>query len=76
VTHGALAAMTVVVGGLEVHADRMAANLAAAGLGEDIGEAPALTAAALQAWRRAEQPTNLDDPSGRTRAMPTALESR
>jgi 3-carboxy-cis,cis-muconate cycloisomerase len=76
VTHGALAAMTVVVGALEVRPERMAANLAAAGLAEDMGEAPALTAAALEAWRRATPPSNLDDPSGPARALPTALENR
>lgn len=48
-THGALAAMAAVAEGLEVHADRMAANLAAAAVGADLGEAPALVARALQA---------------------------
>jgi 3-carboxy-cis,cis-muconate cycloisomerase len=51
VTHGALAAMTVVAEGLDVHPERMAANLAAARAGGDVGDAPALTALALQAWR-------------------------
>jgi 3-carboxy-cis,cis-muconate cycloisomerase len=49
VTHGALAAMAAVVAELEVHADRMLANLRASGLGDDLGEAPALTLRALQA---------------------------
>lgn len=49
VAHGALAAMATVAEGLEVHPERMAANLAAAGVGQDVGEAPALTARALGA---------------------------
>ncbi|MBI1686089.1 3-carboxy-cis,cis-muconate cycloisomerase [Caulobacter hibisci] len=36
--HGALSVMAPVIEGLEVHADRMAANLAAAGVGTDTGE--------------------------------------
>lgn len=51
VTHGALAAMAAVAEGLEIHADRMAANLAAADVGADVGESQALTARALQAFR-------------------------
>ena len=51
VTHGALAAMADVAAGLEVRPERMAANLAAAGVGGDLGESPALTARALDAWR-------------------------
>lgn len=45
--HGALAAMTPVVEGLEVDIARMAANLAAASVGTDIGESQALVARAL-----------------------------
>jgi 3-carboxy-cis,cis-muconate cycloisomerase len=41
-THGALAAMAEVAEGLEVHPERMAQNLRAAGVGEDVGEAVAL----------------------------------
>ncbi|CAN7391674.1 3-carboxy-cis,cis-muconate cycloisomerase [Phenylobacterium sp. LjRoot225] len=52
VAHGALVAMAEVAEGLEVHPDRMAANLAAAAVGDDVGEAAALVASALQAWRR------------------------
>jgi 3-carboxy-cis,cis-muconate cycloisomerase len=51
VTHGALAAMVAVAEGLEVDAQRMAANLAGAKIGDDIGEAPALTARAVAAWK-------------------------
>ncbi|ATC25402.1 3-carboxy-cis,cis-muconate cycloisomerase [Caulobacter vibrioides] len=47
--HGALAAMAVVVEGLEVDADRMAANLAAARVGIDTGESERLVARALNA---------------------------
>jgi 3-carboxy-cis,cis-muconate cycloisomerase len=50
-THGALAAMLVVVEGLEVHTDRMAANLAAADIGEDVGEAGRMVDSALATWR-------------------------
>jgi 3-carboxy-cis,cis-muconate cycloisomerase len=50
-THGALAAMVEVAGGLEVDTARMAANLATAMVGDDVGEAPALTARALAAWK-------------------------
>lgn len=49
IAHGALAAMTDVARGLEVRRDRMAANLAAAQVGEDLGEAPLLVARALAA---------------------------
>ncbi|AAK24381.1 3-carboxy-cis,cis-muconate cycloisomerase [Caulobacter vibrioides] len=48
--HGALAAMAIVVEGLEVDADRMAVNLAAARVGSDIGEAERLVARALNAY--------------------------
>jgi 3-carboxy-cis,cis-muconate cycloisomerase len=50
-THGALVAMVAVMEGLEVDTERMAANLAAAKVGEDVGEAPALVARALAAWK-------------------------
>jgi 3-carboxy-cis,cis-muconate cycloisomerase len=52
IAHGALAAMAVLAEGLEIHAERMAANLAAAGVGADVGESAVLTARALQAVRR------------------------
>ncbi len=48
--HGALAAMAPVVEGLEIDAERMAANLAAASVGTDIGESEALVAKALETW--------------------------
>lgn len=51
VAHGALSAMAAVAESLEIHPDRMAANLAAAGVGADVGESAALTARALQAFR-------------------------
>lgn len=51
-THGALAAMAPVLDDLEVDADRMAANLAAAGVGTDTGESAALAAGALAHYRR------------------------
>jgi 3-carboxy-cis,cis-muconate cycloisomerase len=41
-THGAVAAMAEVVEGLEVDVAAMARNLAAAGVGSDVGEAEAL----------------------------------
>jgi 3-carboxy-cis,cis-muconate cycloisomerase len=47
IAHGALVAMADVAAGLEVHPERMAANLRAANVGEDLGEAPALVARAL-----------------------------
>ena len=47
--HGALLAMAPVLEGLEVDTARMAQNLAVAGIGTDIGEAEALTRAALKA---------------------------
>jgi 3-carboxy-cis,cis-muconate cycloisomerase len=50
-THGALVAMVAVVEGLELDAQRMAANLAAARVGDDVGEAPALVDRALAAWK-------------------------
>ncbi|PZR32420.1 3-carboxy-cis,cis-muconate cycloisomerase [Caulobacter segnis] len=49
-THGALSVMAPVIEGLEVHADRMVANLAAADVGIDTGESEALVAAALAAY--------------------------
>ena len=52
VTHGALAAMAAVAEGLEIRPDRMAANLAAAQVGSDVGESAVLVARALDAWRR------------------------
>lgn len=51
-THGALAALRPVVEGLEVDTAAMARNLAAAGVGEDVGQAAELTRQAL-AQRRA-----------------------
>ena len=45
--HGALAALLPVVEAMEVRSDAMAANLAAAGVGDDTGESAALVAAAL-----------------------------
>jgi len=45
--HGALAAMAPVIEGLEVDTARMAANLAAAGVGTDTGESQTLVARAL-----------------------------
>lgn len=50
-THGALAVMAPVIESLEVHSDRMAANLAAAQVGTDIGVSEALTTRALAAYR-------------------------
>jgi 3-carboxy-cis,cis-muconate cycloisomerase len=50
-THGALAAMAEVAEGLDVDTARMAANLAAAQVGDDVGEAPALATRALAAWK-------------------------
>ena len=47
--HGALLALAPVLEGLEVDTARMAQNLADAGIGTDIGEAVALTQAALKA---------------------------
>jgi 3-carboxy-cis,cis-muconate cycloisomerase len=51
--HGALAAMAPVIEGLEIDADRMAANLAAAGVGTDTGESKVLVAKALETWAHA-----------------------
>jgi len=51
-THGALAAMAPVIEGLEVDGERMAANLAAAGVGTDTGESEALVVRALDAYRK------------------------
>lgn len=48
-THGALLALVPVVGGLEVDADRMARNLAAANVGSDVGESETLVQAVLAA---------------------------
>jgi 3-carboxy-cis,cis-muconate cycloisomerase len=50
--HGALAAMAPVIEGLEIDADRMAANLALAGVGTDTGESETLVARALDAHRK------------------------
>jgi len=50
--HGALAALAPVVEGLEVNTDRMAANLAAAGVGTDTGESETLVGRALAHYRR------------------------
>ncbi|CAN5346212.1 3-carboxy-cis,cis-muconate cycloisomerase [soil metagenome] len=50
--HGALAAMAPVIEGLEVDTDRMAANLAAAGVGTDTGESEALVRRALAPFER------------------------
>jgi 3-carboxy-cis,cis-muconate cycloisomerase len=47
-THGALAAMAQAAEGLDVDVDAMARNLAAAGVGDDPGEAEALTAWLLE----------------------------
>jgi 3-carboxy-cis,cis-muconate cycloisomerase len=55
VAHGALVAMAEVAEGLEVDTQRMAANLVAAQVGDDVGEAPALVARALTAWRTGPQ---------------------
>jgi 3-carboxy-cis,cis-muconate cycloisomerase len=46
--HGALAAMAPVIEGLEVDAERMAVNLAAADVGTDVGESATLVANALE----------------------------
>lgn len=51
-THGALAAMAPVIEGLEVDTQRMAVNLATAGVGSDNGESEALVARALAQYRR------------------------
>ena len=51
-THGALAAMAPVIEGLDVDVERMAANLAAAAVGTDIGECEALVARALETYRK------------------------
>jgi 3-carboxy-cis,cis-muconate cycloisomerase len=53
-THGALAAMATVAEGLDVRPERMAANLAAASVGNDTGEAQALAARALTTLDRPE----------------------
>jgi 3-carboxy-cis,cis-muconate cycloisomerase len=49
---GALAALRPVVEGLEIDTAAMARNLAAAGVGDDVGHAPALTRRALALFRR------------------------
>ena len=49
VSHGALAALAPMVEGLEVDAARLASNLAAADIGNDIGESEALVRAFLKA---------------------------
>ncbi|MEH0194281.1 3-carboxy-cis,cis-muconate cycloisomerase [Caulobacter sp. CCNWLY153] len=50
--HGALAAMAPVIEDLEVHTDRMAANLAAVGVGTDTGESEAIALRALTHYRK------------------------
>jgi 3-carboxy-cis,cis-muconate cycloisomerase len=49
IAHGAVAAMAGVIDGLEVRPQRMAANLAAADVGDDVGEAAALVTRMLAA---------------------------
>src|SRR5690348_7367962 len=49
VTHGAVAALALMIEGLEVDGARMAENLKAANIGSDIGESEALVRAALKA---------------------------
>jgi 3-carboxy-cis,cis-muconate cycloisomerase len=51
-THGAVAAMAVVVEGLDIDTGRMAANLTAARIGADTGESVALVSRALTAYRK------------------------
>ena len=51
-THGAVAAMAQVVEGLEIDTAAMARNLAAAGVGSDVGEAQAMVARALEQHRK------------------------
>jgi 3-carboxy-cis,cis-muconate cycloisomerase len=51
-THGAVAAMAVVVEGLDIDTGRMAANLTAARSGADTGESVALVSRALTAYRK------------------------
>lgn len=51
-THGALAAMLAVIEGLEVDTARMAANLAAAQVGSDVGESLALVDQALADYEK------------------------
>jgi 3-carboxy-cis,cis-muconate cycloisomerase len=51
-THGAVAAMAQVVEGLEVDTAAMARNLAAAGVGDDVGDAKAMVARALEQHRK------------------------
>ncbi len=60
--HGALRAMGPVVEGLEVDIAAMAANLDAADIGRDVGEAEMLVAAALAQERRAMPPSPKDAP--------------
>lgn len=50
--HGALAAMLPAIEGLEIDAARMAANLAAAQVGTDMGESAALVAQTLAAYEK------------------------
>jgi 3-carboxy-cis,cis-muconate cycloisomerase len=50
--HGALAAMAPVIEGLEVNANRMAANLASADVGTEIGESETLVARALAPFQK------------------------
>jgi len=49
VTHGAVAALALMIEGLEVDSARMAENLKTANIGSDIGESEALVRAALKA---------------------------
>jgi 3-carboxy-cis,cis-muconate cycloisomerase len=51
-THGALSAMAPVIVGLEIDAEALGANLAAANVGDDIGHAVGLTRAAIAHSRR------------------------
>jgi 3-carboxy-cis,cis-muconate cycloisomerase len=50
--HGALLAMTPVIAGLDIDAEAMLSNLAAAEVGDDVGHAIALTHAAIAFARR------------------------
>jgi 3-carboxy-cis,cis-muconate cycloisomerase len=52
IAHGAIQAMAAVVEGLELDTGRMAANLAAAGVGLDPGESVALVGRALEQHRK------------------------
>jgi len=54
--HGSLAAMVPVIAGLEVDTAAMARNLAAAKVGDDVGEAEAMVAMALAAFEADLEP--------------------